>query len=157
MSVPREVFMQAVKVELEGMTGVRPWGGEYLNPPFVELLYTHPELQNRHPYVGVVEMEGSQITEDDRDGGEYDDFNFGLYGQMIKTPSVAAREWVSRLRHDSAVTLRKATRHALFKSHGIECPWIKLGPEVYGESTDGNAADFLLPATARLYYALVTE
>ncbi len=151
MSTPREELLQALKLVLESMTGLRPWGGSYPNAPRVELVYSPPALQNYTPYLAIIEVEGSQVTRADHDGGVDDDFRFDIYGQTAKYGTVSAREWAGRLRADCRRTIEAAALWPgdLFLAGA---KWITVGPDIGGFLD--NEADFSLACTARLTYVL---
>jgi len=150
---PREVLLEAVVGLLASMTGTRPFGGAYPNPPLVELVLKQPIQVTRHPYLGLIEESDSQTLEDLHSGVENDDFRFDVYGRMARTPDASARLWANRLRYDTKKTLRAATRvGGLLRSLADPCQWIRFGQEALGYNEEH--ADFILPCTARLDYLL---
>ena len=144
---PRVAAMRAWAADLRLMTGVRPWGGSYVNAPTVELAFRTINQAPRYPHVCLLPFPGSMVKTATLDGTSYDDFyQAGVLGYVIGSPDVPVTEALDQLNRDCKITLLRSQPPGLLKDI------------VFGEESvsfyDNGLAEFELPFTAQLRDAL---
>jgi len=154
-----ELALQAVVQLLEGMVGVRPWGGSYPNPPrVVRRLPLSIEAIGQTPLIAVaLRPDGSEYRlGEDEDmvtvGGAVGyrhTFAFDVVGYVSGTGEAGPDTWCLRLRKDILDTLcaRRAAIPSVSQARSL---WpfggCEFDPGVLGDSLrafrQGYAVDF---------------
>ncbi len=142
MSTPRVEAMKAWTTALQGMTGVRPWGGSYPNPPRVERVLKNFAQVNSLPTLCLLPDTGSRIVPATQDRYE-DRFHAMVIGYVTGTPDIPAADLVLHLLRDCVVTLL-AVEHL-----GASIYLDEFGDEEVAFDLANNAT-FTLPFMAHL-------
>lgn len=97
----REQALVALVSVLEGMTGMRPWGGQYLAKPAVSRRYREFVETMEWPYLIVTQASNSRLNRLIDISNDYrDNFRFVIYGYVRGDDSIAPSTWLARLQDD---------------------------------------------------------
>jgi hypothetical protein len=107
----REQALAAIVTVLTGMTGIRPWGGTYANPPGVERIWKAIQQINRFPHFLVLEAPGSTRATDTTDSATsaifLHRFRVRVVGYVQGDANVPRSTWLQRAADDVFRTLMK--------------------------------------------------
>ena len=104
----REQALVQVVTRLQGMTGVRHWGGTYANAPRVERIFREPAQVGQLPHLIVLEGGQSQMAEFQSSGltiSYRDEFDVLVLGYINGDDQVTPSTWLQRLLEDVRRTL----------------------------------------------------
>lgn len=106
---PRELVLRQIVTKLQGMTGVRYWGGSYLNAPVVERRWADIERVGSLPHLIVTEASGSRLDLVETGGAGLARFTHAfrvlIRGYVSADATDGRSTWLERLWGDVARTL----------------------------------------------------
>jgi hypothetical protein len=145
---PRELFLEGLRPLLEGLTGPRYWGGAYPNAPTVIQLWNAEFQVNQFPWIGILEVSGSQTGHPEEDTQErYEDrYRLELHCYVAGDDVEHPRLWAGRLNRDIKLTVRTAIAPD-GPLYGLAL-WVDFGSEEI--SFNEQHAYLVLPLTAHL-------
>src|SRR5262245_37138872 len=102
----REQALQALVALLEGMTGIRSWGGQYLAKPTVSRRVIDFSSTMEWPYLIVVQASNSRLNRLIDISNDYrDNFRFVVYGYVRGNDVELPSRWIARLQDDVIRTI----------------------------------------------------
>jgi len=100
-------ILEALATVLAGMTGVRPWGGQYPSDPLVQHHYEPPRTIETFLRIRVLEASGStaEIRHINQADNVWHDFRVKIEATIIGNLEGPPQGWIQRVRDDLFTTI----------------------------------------------------
>ena len=107
-------LLEALAAILAGMTGIRPWGGQYPADPLVQHHYEAPKTVETFLRIRVLEASGStaEIRHINQVDNVQHDFRVKIEATIIGNLEQPPQGWIQRVRDDLVTTVLVTSRWA---------------------------------------------